>query len=219
MFVVQAPAVCPGEGQFLSQDEGVDLDQVAAPGPPVLTGAWVFWRWFPQTAWLETAVQLSQVVEADRCRRQVRVRAGHRVAGAQVAQQTVAEAVAWHPPKLLADLAQGTGRGGAEDDVEEHGVHGGEPADRAGDIEVRRDIVATVPCEATRPPPFIHRVDQRQYGACQQYLIDARTEGRRCVAQQRPGPLAIQAHPYRRRVGARVERFEALIPGLQQIER
>ena len=143
--------------------------------------------------------QATQIVEADlRGRKAAELRGGLRV---QIAQQPIAKPVVGHRPQLLLDRFERVPERRAARQgfveikparIKPHREQAGEPADRAREVDVGKNLLAAVPLQIkqnrragaplTPPAP----VRNSQYQAGQQHIVDPAMEGRRNPGQQSP---------------------------------
>ncbi|CAG6852715.1 hypothetical protein PICSAR49_00009 [Mycobacterium avium subsp. paratuberculosis] len=142
----------------------------------------------------------SQVVERDR-----RVGPGQVDVGVEVTQQPVGQRFRQGAQLLLGPFEDGAQRrvaGGhlrpaQPGDVQRHRVFGGEPADGAGQVDIRAEfLVAAVALhvDADRSAGLAQEFRPSQAERDQQDVVDAGVERRRHLTEQHRGRLGVQLH-------------------------
>ena len=134
-------------------------------------------------------VELAEVVEADR-------RLDRLDGTAQVAQGAVADALAGDRPQLFLDRLEGLspvlGR-----QVQGDGEQGGEPADRAGQVDPVEQILPTVALQVDQHPVPAGPAGQYPAECGQQHVVDLGAVHPGHVLQQRPSMVRVQLDGHR----------------------
>ncbi|MCY1490220.1 hypothetical protein D9M68_239720 [compost metagenome] len=193
-FDVLAGEALAAEGPVQLQLAAVDLAVHRQPVDQrcvgVLRGAAGFGSRHEQRVIVEALVELAQVVEGHP-RRGQRGQGGACGVIAQVAQQAEAEALARHLAQLLLDGLDGRGEVGGRGQL--HRVEAGEPADRAGQVDLVEQLLAAVAFQLHQgrglPGPGAEGAGQ----GGQQQVVDLGAVGGGRLLQQATGLFAIEA--------------------------
>jgi len=182
--VVEAGRVGPGELEGLVLDPADDVELVGAGRGGTAGGVQAVMDRVDEVAGRDGAVELAEVVEADRGVD------GESGAGGQVAQGAVAQAAAGDGAELFLDglecLAPAAGRDGGEGD----GVDGGEPADGPGQVSAGELVFLTaVALQVDQDLVLAGPAGQHAAEGGEQHVVDLGPVSRRYLVEQGPGPV------------------------------
>ena len=194
---VEVLAVGPGDQETAAGHAAADLQGVTAPpARPALRAHRLVGEGERPVG--QRPVDLPQVVEAHLRGGQRRQATGDgRIA--QIACDPIAEALARHGAQALLDGAHRDPRIACGTEVQQDREEGGEPPDRAREVEVVRQLLAAVPLQVDEDAPGAGPAREGLRDRRQQHFLDADPAVARHVLQQSPGLVRAELHHDRAR--------------------
>ncbi|MCY1404194.1 hypothetical protein D9M71_193960 [compost metagenome] len=189
-------AESPAQYQFTAIHLTVDAQLVGQRCIGIVGRTNGFIQWMEQRVRPEALVELAEVVEGDRRHRQLRHAVAAQVIG-QVTQHAIAQAFVRHGTQLLLDRLDRHALPGGFFDVQRRQaqwVGAGEPADGAGQVDLVEQRFAAVAFQLNQRRWLTAPAAQHAGQCGQQQVVDLGAIGTRCLLQQLPGTLAVEAH-------------------------